>query len=64
LPEIEIDSNNSGFVVKGALPVSGGDVRQPFVIIRLVGTITSKDNVITPFSLQTSVSQRLIDVVL
>lgn len=40
---------------------SSSDCQQPFVTIKLVGTINYK-NVITPFSLQTSVSQRLIDV--
>ena len=51
-------SNTSGFIVAGADP---DDNQQPFVIIRLVGEITSKGNT-TPFSLQTSVSQRLIDM--
>ncbi len=50
----------SGFSVLGAEPPPGNS-QQPFVTIRLVGTITFK-NVITPFSLQTSVSQRLIDI--
>jgi len=62
LPEIKIDPNSSGFSVSGAPSVSSGDIRQPFVTIRLNGTITSKNDIITPFSLQTSVSQRLIDV--
>lgn len=51
----------SGFSVLGASPVSSSDRQQPFVMIRLVGLITYK-NITTPFSLQTSVSQRLIDV--
>jgi len=51
----------SGFSVLGAEPPSAGDQQQPFVTIRLVGTITSK-GVATPFSLQTSVSQRNIDI--
>ena len=59
-PEIKIDPV-SGFTVVGAEPMSAGDTQQPFVIIRLVGTITTK-NVVTPFSLQTSVSQRLVDI--
>ena len=62
LPEVKIDSV-SGFSVSGALPPAG-DTQQPFVTIRLVGTITSENNLITPFSLQTSVSQRLVDIVL
>ena len=57
--EVDIDPV-SGFSVLGAEPPSG-DEQQPFVIIRLVGTLTFKDT-ITPFSLQTSVSQRLLDI--
>ena len=57
--EIVIDSI-SPFVVAGAEPPPG-DTLQPFVTIRLVGHITIK-NTTTPFSIQTSVSQRLIDV--
>src|SRR3989338_4182250 len=56
--EVAIDSN-SFFSVLGAEPPP--DARQPFVTIKLIGTITFK-NVVTPFSLQTSVSQRLIDI--
>lgn len=56
--EVNIDLA-SGFSVLGAeLPPS--DKQQPLVTIKLFGTITSK-NVTTPFSLQTSVSQRLLD---
>ena len=58
-PEVAINSV-SGFSVLGAEPPAG-DRQQPFIIIKLVGTITFK-NVVTPFYLQTSVSQRLIDV--
>jgi len=57
--EVKIDSI-SGFSVLGAESIATNS-QQPFVSIRLVGTITFK-NVITPFSLQTSVSQRLIDI--
>jgi prepilin-type N-terminal cleavage/methylation domain-containing protein len=57
--EVEIDAI-SGFSVLGAEPPPG-DVDQPFVTIKLVGKITFKD-VVTPFSLQTSVSQRAIDI--
>ncbi|MFA5095389.1 MAG: hypothetical protein WC447_01880 [Candidatus Paceibacterota bacterium] len=60
-PEIKIDLVSS-FSVVGAEPPLG-DTRQPFIIIRLIGTITYK-NVVTPFSLQTSISQRTVDVVL
>lgn len=59
--EIVIDAVASGFSVLGAEPRSLGDNQQPFVTIKLVGTITLK-NVVTPFSLQTSVSQRIIDI--
>ncbi len=61
LPEVKI-SSVSGFSVVGAEPPPG-NTQQPFVTIRLVGTITYKD-IITPFSLQTSISQRLVDIVL
>lgn len=62
LPEVKIDPV-SGFSISGALPPPG-DTQQPFATIRLVGTITSENNVVTPFSLQTSVSERLVDIVL
>lgn len=58
--EVEIDSI-SGFDVTGAEPSSMNDTQQPFVTIRLVGKITYK-NIVTPFSLQTSVSERSIDI--
>ncbi|MEK7190382.1 MAG: hypothetical protein AAB661_01300 [Patescibacteria group bacterium] len=57
--EVYIDQSY-GFSVLGAEPFPG-DSQQPFVTIRLVGSITSKEAV-TPFSLQTSVSQRVIDI--
>lgn len=59
--EVEIDGINSFFSVFGAEPPPG-DLLQPFVTIKLSGKITLKNNVITPFSLQTSVSQRTIDI--
>ncbi len=59
--EINIDAA-SGFLVTGA-PPPPGDTQQPFVTIKLIGTITEGGTVI-PFSLQTSVSQRLVDIVL
>lgn len=40
-----------------------GDLDQPFVTIKLAGLITYK-NISTPFFLQTSVSQRLVDNVI
>jgi len=57
--EVVIDQI-SGFSVLGA-PGIATDTGQPFVTIRLVGNITSKQ-VVTPFSIQTSVSQRLVDI--
>ncbi|MFA6524291.1 MAG: prepilin-type N-terminal cleavage/methylation domain-containing protein [Candidatus Paceibacterota bacterium] len=54
--EVMIDTSSSFYVTGAEL----GDGKQPFVLIRLVGKITYK-NIDTPFSLQTSVSQRLID---
>ena len=48
----------SGFTVTG---VAVGDNLQPFVTIKLIGEINKK-NIITPFSLQTSVSQRRLDI--
>lgn len=58
--EVVMDDIASGFEVFGAEPPPG-DKQQPFIKIKLVGKITFK-NIETPFSLQTSVSQRLIDV--
>jgi hypothetical protein len=57
--EVAIDSV-SGFTVTGAEPPPG-NLTQPFVTIKLSGKITIK-NVVIPFSLQTSVSQRLVDI--
>lgn len=62
--EVSIDSVSS-FSVLGAEGVATNQ-QQPFVTIRLVGRITYKpgtpNSVVTPFSLQTSVSQRLVDI--
>lgn len=57
--EIVIDSVSS-FSIVGAEPPPG-DNQEPFVTIKLVGKITYK-NVVSPFSLQTSMSQRMIDI--
>jgi hypothetical protein len=57
--EVVIDSV-SGFTVVGAEPPPG-NLTQPFVTIKLSGRITVK-NVVIPFVLQTSVSQRLVDI--
>jgi prepilin-type N-terminal cleavage/methylation domain-containing protein len=53
-------ATDSGFTVTGAA-LAGADNLQPFVTIRLVGSILSKGTT-TSFSLQTSVSQRQGDI--
>jgi prepilin-type N-terminal cleavage/methylation domain-containing protein len=58
--EVSIDPVSS-FSVLGAENPSSGDNQQPFVTIHLIGTITYK-TVVTPFSLQTSISQRQLDM--
>jgi len=58
--EVTIDQSY-GFSVLGAESPSTGDQQQPFVTIRLVGHILY-NGVSTPFSLQTSVSQRETDL--
>jgi hypothetical protein len=59
--EIVMDSSVYPFSVLGAEPPSGNE-QQPLVLIRLAGDITSRNNIVTPFFLQTTVSQRLIDI--
>ena len=56
-PEISF-STGSGFTVVGQ---NLSDDQQPFVTIRLVGKVSSPNGDI-PFNLQTSVSQRAIDI--
>lgn len=58
--EVAINPTSSFISVSGAEPPPG-DTKQPFVTVRLNGTVTYK-GVVTPFSLQTSVSQRSIDI--
>ena len=58
--EVVIDAALSGMAIVGAEPPPGNK-EQPFVTIRIAGKITFKGKD-TPFSLQTSVSQRLIDI--
>jgi type II secretory pathway pseudopilin PulG len=58
--EVDVDGDLSAFIVEGAEPPDG-DLQQPFATIRLVGTITYH-GVISPFSIQTTVSQRLLDI--
>jgi hypothetical protein len=59
--EVILDPLSSLITVVGAEPPSTGDAREPFVIIRLKGTINYK-GVVTPFSLETAASQRAIDI--
>ncbi len=59
-PEISLTSF-SGFSVIGSATKGSGDFQQPFVTIKLVGKINYK-NTVTTFSIQTSVSQRRIDI--
>ncbi len=58
--EINVNSISS-FTIIGAEPPPGNS-RQPFVTIKLVGSITTSNGGTSPFSLQTSVSQRKIDI--
>jgi hypothetical protein len=58
--EVVIDAT-SGFSVLGAETASTGNNQQPLIIIRLSGTITFQGTV-SPFSVETSVSQRAIDI--
>ena len=62
--EVHIDIASAFSVLGAEIPAAdgSGDKQQPFVTIRLVGSITSKDGIVTPFKLQTSVSHRLVDV--
>jgi len=63
-PEVALTGSTSYFAVVGSSPPSSGvgiDQLQPFIIIRLSGVINYK-NTETPFNLQTTVSQRLIDI--
>ncbi len=55
-PEIVIDRSKSGFTVIGTQTIGV----QPRVIIRLSGTVTYK-NIVTPFDIQTTVSQRVLE---
>jgi len=51
----------SGFKVLGAESVLDGNTQQPLVVIRLIGEIRY-NKVTTPFSLQTTATQRLVDI--
>jgi type II secretory pathway pseudopilin PulG len=59
-PDEVVISSTYPFSILGAEPPPA-DNQQPFVIIKLEGSITFK-NVVTPFSLQTSISQRSVDI--
>lgn len=60
IDDVSSSSSYFPFSVLGATPLPL-DEQQPFATFRLSGKITYK-NVVTPFSIQTSVSQRLIDI--
>lgn len=57
-PDEIVLSPKSGFVVSGAEPAVANS-QQPIVTIRLIGYINNK-NVVTPFSLQATASQRFV----
>jgi hypothetical protein len=64
VPEVDFNGGVSLVSVLGSYPPSGGaspDTQQPLVQIRLVGEINDNGNVV-PFSLQSTVSQRRVDV--
>jgi prepilin-type N-terminal cleavage/methylation domain-containing protein len=55
-PEVIIDQFKSGFTVIGTETTG----TQPRVIVRLSGTVNYK-NIVTPFDIQTTLSQRLLE---
>jgi hypothetical protein len=57
--EIYIDENKSGFTVTGS---SRADTKQPLITIVLSGTITLPGGGTTDFNMETTVSQRSLDV--
>jgi len=59
-PSEMVISAASAISILGSETLASGNRQQPLVTIRLMGTITYK-NVITPFSVQTAISQRVID---
>jgi prepilin-type N-terminal cleavage/methylation domain-containing protein len=59
--EVIIDDDASGFYLSGSERYSKSDTNQPVITIILSGKIVSKGYT-TPFSLQTTVSQRTIDI--
>lgn len=58
--EVVLDPESSYFTVVGAESSDNGDFAQPMMTIRLSGDIVYK-GVSSPFALQTSVSQRVLD---
>lgn len=61
-PEEIVFDYGSGFDIIGAEKESiSHDAQQPYVIIKLSGVIKYKDDTI-PFSLESSISQRLVDI--
>jgi type II secretory pathway component PulJ len=56
--------NSFSFYVVGSTPYTDTtpDVLQPRVTIMVKGTVGVKQNITVPFSLQTSISQRLLDI--
>ncbi|MAG12317.1 hypothetical protein CL630_00710 [bacterium] len=58
-PEITIDMNDSRFFVLGS---QSGDMLQPKVLMVVRGTAGLTDKVQTTFNLQTTASQRLLDI--
>jgi prepilin-type N-terminal cleavage/methylation domain-containing protein len=58
--EVSMDFAQSGFTVYGAEPTTAGDVSQPVVIIRLVGSVTYK-NTVSNFAIESTVTLRALD---
>ena len=60
-PEVDIYTDTSGFSVFGS-DLPPGDFQQPRVLIRLNGTVEYRPGIRTQFTIQTTVSQRLLDL--
>lgn len=60
-PDEVVITSITPITVLGAESPDAGNNQQPFVTIRIAGTITYKD-VVTPFAIQTAVSQRKVDI--
>jgi prepilin-type N-terminal cleavage/methylation domain-containing protein len=50
------------FYIDGSVPKSGGNTVQPYVIITLVGDVVTQQGNIQSFAIETTVTQRLIDL--